>query len=222
MTDQQRIIVAGDSWACGEWGRDLQGRYRPLHLGLQYYLRRAGHSVRVVARGGSGNGEQLQRVQAEARPRDRVVFVQTDPMRDLGIIPGQWRSFHDRYQQGLRDLYRGLSLLPCPVLLVGGNSPVEPELIPPQSPCRVAVGDWVEAMGLQRPCPVIGRQWAYPDCEPPLLEQWERDERQLQEWDHRCRQSGTPEHEWFWPDGRHPNRRAHSWLAARLRALIDP
>lgn len=220
MTNQQRIILAGDSWACGEWGRDLRGRYRPLHLGLQYYLRRRGHLVRVTAESGGTNLTQLERVQARARSGDLVVFVQTDPLRDSAVIPGQWRAFHDQYQQGLQDLYRGLSLLPCPVLLVGGVSPVRTDLIDPESPCRVAVRDWVEAMGLQRPCPVICRAWRYPDCEPELLAQWERDERQLQEWDHRCRQSGTVEREWFWPDGRHPNRRAHSWLAARLRPLI--
>jgi hypothetical protein len=222
MTDQRRIILAGDSWACGEWGRDLQGRYRPLHPGLQYYLRRAGHGVRVVAQGQAGNGEQLERVQAEAQPGDLVVFVQTDPLRDSAVIPGDQVAFLDQYQQGLQALYRALAQLPCPVLLVGGNSPVLTDLIDPGSPCRVAVADWIEELGLDRPCPVICRAWSYPDCEPPLLEQWERDEQQLREWLHRCGQSGTPEHEWFWPDGRHPNRRAHSWLAARLRALMDP
>jgi hypothetical protein len=211
-----RIIVAGDSWACGEWGQDDRGEYGVLHLGLTQCLREQGHSVTVTAWGGSTNWQQLRRVRD---PRaDLVVFVQTDPMRDRAQIPGLWEDYHREYRRGLDLLYQGLAALPCPVLLVGGNTAVAPERVPPG--VRVAVRDWVEALVGHRPLTIMGRSWPYPDCDPPLLSLWEREEQALQEWDHRCRLPGTPEHEWFWPDSRHPNRRAHRWLADRILPLL--
>jgi hypothetical protein len=191
-----------------------------VQAGLGHYLREQGHQVLTVARGSSTNLRQLAHVRREVQPGDCVLFVQTDPMRDLSVIPGDTRAFHREHELGLERLYRGLAQLPCPVLLVGGVRPVEPELIDPESPIRVAVRDWMEALGFQPPGPHLCRAWPYPDCEPELLAQWEQDERRLARWLARARIPGTPEHQWFWPDGRHPNRRAHSWLADRVLELL--
>lgn len=209
-----RIIVAGDSWACGEWGGwDTEQGYRVLDAGVSERLREQGHSVELVAQGGSTNLAQIAAVRREARAGDCVVFVQTDPLRDRGEIPGDLATYRSERRGRMAALYRALAGLPCSVLLVGGNTAVEADLIDPESPVRVAVADWVAELGLTRPTPHLCRAWRYPDCEPPLLELWEGDERRLRLWDQRCRAPGTAEHEWFWPDGRHPNRRAHEWLA---------
>ena len=213
------IVLAGCSWACGEWGLKKHTRYQVKHPGLSRYLQEAGHMVQITAVQGSDNLTQLALAHEQARPDGRVVFVQTDPVRSYyPTVARSHPEFHQQWDHHLQRLYQGLAELPCPTVLVGGNAPVRPALVPGGSQVQVAVEDWVQALVGHRPAATFSRMWSYPDCDRQLLAEWEQEEHQLAEWDRQCRVPGTPEHEWFWPDGRHPNRQAHRWLADLLLA----
>ena len=217
-----RVLLAGCSWACGEWGWNDHNQYRLRHFGLQYYLRRAGHSVQVVAESSSSNSAQLNRIhRALARASfDRVIFIQTDPLRDADSIPTTLAEHTQLEEHLLHTLYQGLAQIDCLVLLVGGNSPVCTDLVPTGS-VRVVETDWVQAMLGYRPYAPIARMWHYTDCAPDLLAWWEQTESARAHFIAQCKQTGTPENEWFWPDGYHPNRKGHRWLADRLLPVLS-
>ena len=67
------------------------------------------------------------------------------------------------------------------------------------------------------PCETLCRTWRYPDCDPGLLAHWEHHEQVLA---HHVRSAWhehtSGEHQWFWPDGAHPNRAAHHRLTHEL------
>lgn len=75
-----KILVAGDSWGVGEWTNGQR-----THLGLEQYLRDAGHDVVNVSRGGWSNLSVLKALEQGLKTNniDCVIWLQTDPMREL-------------------------------------------------------------------------------------------------------------------------------------------
>jgi hypothetical protein len=83
------IMIAGDSWGCGEW-KFHKGNYYPelLHKGLEQYLVDDGHNVINVSKGGISNLDIINRMQKWAgRYRDvaidKVFVFQTEFSRDF-------------------------------------------------------------------------------------------------------------------------------------------
>jgi hypothetical protein len=54
------IIVAGDSWGCGEWMLDQSGTTVMAHGGITQYLREQGHDVINVSQAANSNWQTLQ------------------------------------------------------------------------------------------------------------------------------------------------------------------
>jgi predicted amino acid-binding ACT domain protein len=54
------IIVAGDSWGCGEWVLDQSGTTVMNHGGIAQYLREHGHDVINVSQAANSNWQTLQ------------------------------------------------------------------------------------------------------------------------------------------------------------------
>jgi hypothetical protein len=54
------IIVAGDSWGCGEWILDQSGFTVMAHGGITQYLREQGHDVINVSQAANSNWQTLQ------------------------------------------------------------------------------------------------------------------------------------------------------------------
>jgi len=76
-----KIIIAGDSWGIGEWTDGQR-----THRGLEQYLLDDGHSVINLSRGGMSNMsiiDALEQGLKEHKDADRVIWFQTDPMREL-------------------------------------------------------------------------------------------------------------------------------------------
>lgn len=224
------IMIMGDSWACGEWGgRGTPGGYRLLHPGTELYLREAGHSVRSVAAGGSSNWAQVDRMSPHhpyqrdragphsARDTEVIIWFLTDPIRDTrSPTPGDSEGYFalmDRLMRtSLTDLMR---LYPrCRTLLIGGAAPVPPWVAREFPQFEVVVESLVHWLIPTAPRDLLlGRTWRYPDCGPDLLDHWESCEMNRTQFTWRAEhRRDTPEHQWFWPDGAHPNRLAHRRL----------
>jgi len=214
------IMIMGCSWARGEWGGgDTDQGYRVLHPGTQRYLEQAGHRVVSVAQGGSSNRAQVDRVRPDRiRGIDQIIWFLTDPCRDVPetdiahTLPGY---------QAQRDhlLRRQIDRVPhLPMLLIGGVSAVPAWVADEYPSITVLVPDlrcWL--LPGREPCETLNRAWRYPDCDPALLAHWEQHERTLRLHLTRARhEPDSPEHQWFWPDGRHPNRAAHQRLTDEL------
>jgi hypothetical protein len=226
----------GDSWACGEWGltdpADPSSEFLNHHPGISRYLRDQGHSVQVLAQGGHGNHKQTLQAQ-EHGVQGQIIWFITDPLRDLG--PGDyvaetgsnepWRSLHERVQTVAdyhreRDQLLRVSLARMRdhrIWLVGGNCRI-PDWVNGEFPdYRIITADLTEWL-LGHPGPdAFCRQWMYYDCSADLVDLYHHQERDLRSHLSRARQDTTsPEHQWFWPDGQHPNRQAHLRLTTEL------
>jgi hypothetical protein len=78
-----RILIAGDSWGCGEWA--IFGR-KVAHLGLQTYLTEYGCEVTNVSVGGYSNKDSINSIKNKLISTytcDSIIWFQTDPIRDL-------------------------------------------------------------------------------------------------------------------------------------------
>jgi hypothetical protein len=221
-----KIIIAGDSWACGEWPEKekspagLRGNKLLLHKGITHYLAELGHEVTCLACGGQSNFDQLRTIirwcSTNTLP-NYILFVVTDPLRDAAVVPGNFSEYRFAYNSLLDHLYRELDKLGILTLLVGGVVPVDPGRVP-RSQVRVVCEDWVKMIVGYRPVENLCRSWIYPDADIDLLKYWEQEEQKLNNWLDLCREEGTIEHKYFWPDGRHPNRLSHSFLIDHIRS----
>lgn len=236
------IMIMGDSWALGEWGGAADpGGYRVLHGGTAQYLRELGHRVATVADAGSSNWAQVDRMSPHhayqregqaphwAGGSEVIIWFLTDPLRDCAsldratphTLPELSRLSDQLMRARLTDMAR---LYPDRrLLLVGGVQPV-PAWVAREFPqFRVVVTSllhWLIPRAHPALLPTLCRTWRYGDCAPELLDHWEQVEQfrtsHLWRAEHRA---DSAEHQWFWPDGAHPNRAAHQRLT---RELIRP
>ena len=228
------IMIMGDSWACGEWcGPPDVGRV--LHPGTAQYLREAGHTVRSVAQGGSSNWAQVDRMSPHHRyqrePQDPhsardttvIVWFLTDPIRDTGESPpGSYQDYRTLELDLMRASLRGMARLypHCQMLLIGGVSPV-PAWVAQEFPQFQVVVEsllhWLIPQAPRSLLPVLCRGWQYGAADPAMLDHWEAAEQHRAQFQWRAaHRPDTPEHQWFWPDGAHPNRAAHLRLTQEL------
>jgi hypothetical protein len=208
------FMIMGDSWARGEFNerdRHIQ------HPGTREHLRQAGHRVITVAEEGSSNRAQVTRLLADPRPWHHCVWFLTDPLRDLSgsEIPRDL----DSYRLARRDLLRRQfdRVRHLEIWVVGGVCAV-PEWMCGEYPgLRCVVPDLRRWLMPQAPAvETLCRAWPYPTCEPALLAHWESEERRVAQHRAHALIPGRPEHQWFWPDGTHPNRGAHLRLTQEL------
>ena len=212
MTD---ITIMGDSWACGEW--DLTQTL--VHRGTEQYLIDAGHKITNVAEGGASN--RMQTSSAIDSKSDIILWFLTDPLRDLKRAgwehqPRTLQSYHRRREQLLRTAFKKMNDLP--VWLVGGACAIPDYVETEHQNWKVIVPDMrIWLIPDATPIDTLSRTWPYPDCSEELLTYHEKQEKMLARHFVRCENGvGTNEHKYFWPDGYHPNREAHSGLTKEL------
>jgi hypothetical protein len=87
----KKIIIAGDSWGCGEWYYDFEEKtYGVTHTGLEHYFTDIGFDVINVSEGGSSNANSVSRLENalfkisdDINDTDYIFFITTDATRDL-------------------------------------------------------------------------------------------------------------------------------------------
>ena len=232
-----KIMMMGDSWARGEWGKGSDYRYQVLHPGTRRFLEEAGHSVISVAGEGSSNWAQVDRLQPyHAMQRDRdsgrnladadvVLWFTTDPLRDLRDLkdsqPTTMADFQTRPDSLLRgnmDTLQGI-VGDRPVWIVGGVG-VMPSWVQARHPrWRVIVPDLMRWLVPGSDVSVIhlNRCWRYENCDEELLDYHEKQAQRASNFQWRAEHRlASDEHRYFWPDGSHPNREAHRRLTQEL------
>ena len=142
------IVIMGDSWGCGTWGR-VGTTYTKLSNGVQCYLEDDGHTVYNIATGGGSNASQLEflKLRLSEAPLssiqiDLIIMFYTEGARDhvsgypVVVKPDTtefatwsdyaWRSTWGTtlgHITGLFDMYH------VPFMLIGACSPI-PEHAP--------------------------------------------------------------------------------------------
>jgi len=201
------ICIAGDSWGCGEWGKDSQNKYSVLHHGLEQYLRERGHNVDNFSKGGSSNNESIDTILSNNNVYDYVFWFQTDPLRDLrpyDVFKNKM-SYEELVEIGNNLLDTSYSRLNKPIYCIGGCSKLNLDLMSkyanliPLIPSipemliknfehpAIWQSDWVRVINRQFDLKSIYKLHADKMKQDSL-----RDEKDL-----------------FWPDGGHANRKGH-------------
>lgn len=119
-----KVIIAGDSWGCGEWteaGNEIG------HYGLEQYFKDGGHDVVNTARSNSSNKDSINRLsQVNVQESDIVLWIQSDPLRDLRPFHTLTEDINDSggleqlLDKLLNDSYTKLNQLGYKVNLIGG------------------------------------------------------------------------------------------------------
>ena len=201
------VLIAGDSWGCGEWSVEDGPATRVIHRGLEQFLIDYGCSVTNLSEGGSTNFTQAQKLVLElnhTKP-DVVIWFQTDPMRDLGSLnsdtfPKDLAEMIVAQQQRLDTVYEKLNNLGIPIHCIGGASKLDETLLVKYSNLKPIIPSIIEMFGGTHPVCWIS-SWIQ-------LDSLKFSDKLLSELDEVAATTFLPR-EWFYPDGVHPNREAH-------------
>lgn len=135
------IIIAGDSWGCGEWKVNAN---EILHFGIAEYLKQDGLSVVNLSKGGESNLKTVDRLRdfCFLNPQvEKIIIFQTEWDRDLL----EENDYNKQFCKLLRDqsadltleirgqiltrFYSTLSLISLeqriPIYLIGGLSDID-------------------------------------------------------------------------------------------------
>ena len=79
------ILIAGDSWGCGEWDLLPNGKYCVTHKGIEQYFIDNGDIVTNISIGGGTNQNSVFQLQQQLSNMtfNCIIWFQTDPLRDL-------------------------------------------------------------------------------------------------------------------------------------------
>ena len=126
-----RILISGDSWGCGEWGKDSNNKYKVLHRGLEDYLINDKHIVKNISVAGGSISDTIQNLKKNnINEYDFVIFFQTDPLRNLRPyhkIYEKFLSFNDIIKiqdEILDDSYNLLDNIGIKIYCIGGCSKI--------------------------------------------------------------------------------------------------
>ena len=230
------FLIAGDSWACGEWDQELG----IMHPGLSGYMAESGLSTINIGTPGGSNAGTILRLKTFLKTNPsmlpkRIIVFQTEWVRDCAEDPTlisqrSTESVDDFGTWLVCQFYYRLSELSVkydiPIYLIGG--------------CADTV--WIDQFdkeypGLHIACQSVtnllihGHHRIYQ----PIFNVWGQDPELITQ--HRFKQQFALDEllksldlgesrrdswksctEYFWPDGCHPNRRGHKKLFEFLQA----
>jgi len=222
ISPKNTILIAGDSWGCGEWEGDEEN-YGVSHKGLEHFLTEYGCSVTNVSKGGSSNADSIQRIKdfISTTNVDHIFWFQTNPIRDLRYsdrsydeksLPKTSEEYKIKTKKLLRNTYEFLNQLNVKIHCIGGLARLEkcinkyPNLIP-------LIPSVIEMFGAQEPDFWI-ENWIdakikFSDTFLTELEEMPNPWELLPK-------------KWFYPDGVHPNRHAHYKIFKYILSAKNP
>lgn len=137
-----KILIAGDSWGCGEWSDEHLPFNLSLHNlglthnGLEQYLRDENFIVKNLSEPGCANQIIYRRLYFELKYNpnywDKIIVFQTTPTRDLPWENSKKFSYDDliiTLDTFLNKFYIALNNLNYPIDILGGCSKVNTGLI---------------------------------------------------------------------------------------------
>ena len=221
INEHSKILIIGDSWGCGEWRWSRPGVGGPVHPGLELYLKEYGCDVTNLSVGGSSNSEILDRLNDCIKINnsyDVIIWFQTDPLRDLQpyadnieIFKKDKEDFILVHDELLDSIYAKFNSLNLPIYCLGGTTKLNLELLKKYPNLHPVIPSIIEMFG-----EVHIRIWPSST--------WIKDPQVLKSLSHSLvdylHSECNPKlsQEWFHPDGKHPNRKAHKKI---FEFLID-
>jgi len=200
----EKILIAGDSWALGEWSVD--DPYRIVHSGLEKYLIDYGCKVYNVSKGGNSNRYSIntlkQLIKGIEFDIDKIFWFQTDPMRDLRpytTFPKTLKKYMEYHSVLLDTSYKLLNSLGVTIYCIGGTTKLH-DSIRSYSNLIPVIDSVIELFEVDS-IDIWVSDWIQYDLN--IDEEFLKLLTELPD-----PKSILPK-EWFYPDGIHPNRHAH-------------
>lgn len=209
------IVIAGDSWGCGEWGEHPEKGYSLLHQGIEHYLKNLGlNVVNLSLPGGSNSFATYRLSNFNLTVNDKIIWFQTDPIRDLRPYNTNFTNIIKNYDSFIKEqnslldsTYKKLNDLNISICCIGGCSKLNLVLLQKYNNLIPLIPSAI--------------QFFYPDYNHPDI--W------TSEWinyitanctldfiePQKLKQDLLYENEYsefFYPDGKHMNRKAHKVL----------
>jgi len=85
------IIIAGDSWGCGEWSLEVE----ITHTGLEQYLQDDGYKVINISHGGSSNDDVYKQLSNCLYILSCVTKI--SEVKNIFVFQTEWHRDHHRY-----------------------------------------------------------------------------------------------------------------------------
>ena len=222
-----KILIAGDSWGCGEWGWDDDGNYGLIHEGLAHFLSTQ-HTVVNVSKAGASNKEAIELLSQQLtldNSFDFIFWFQTDPLRDArpySFFKQKILSFEALMELQLDLLlaaYTRLNNLKIPVYCLGGASLLKTEYFDNYSNLTPIVPSVTNL--------ILGKSYDHPEI---WFSEWLKLIKKQFDLDslnklysEKLKQNELLDNhrDLFYPDGYHPNRIAHEILYNYLRKELE-
>lgn len=232
-----QILIAGDSWGCGEWNVECT---QVLHPGLEFYLARDGHTVTNISKGGCSNLDSIFRISSwlerfNSQPIDIVFIFQTEYTRDYKHFKDtdNWQisSLQELADMWIERMYYRLSELAqehqFKVYIIGGCSDTKffDDMQKDYPNCNIACQSLTNLLIKNNPyikTPV--HSW-YTSSTEYLIEKIKAITKNTAEIVDELnrgfeRESLLREYpNLFYPDGKHPNRLGHQKLHEFLKTI---
>ena len=125
-----KILIAGDSWAMGEWTPEWKEGGNPIiHKGLEQYLLDDGHTVINTANPGDGPNIILASIKEYYKQKfDKVFVFLTEPHRDIPedkfwFKDWTYEQYYNRHKKLLRNFVSNLADLDIgQIVLIGASA----------------------------------------------------------------------------------------------------
>lgn len=223
------ILICGDSWGRGEWNVECT---EILHPGLELYLRDDGHTVINLSKGACSNLDCIYRINLWFErfndiKVDTIIIFQTEYTRDikhaedndwnvntLAELSSLWIArFYYRLQE-IAEKHK------CKIKIIGGCSDTDffDDMENDHPGCEIVCQSLVSLIIEDNPRPEIPVfSWYAKDSEK-VLQKIKKNITNTEELilainqglDREWALRANPE--WFYPDGKHPNRHGHRKL----------
>ncbi len=230
-----QILIAGDSWSCGEWMfNDATQKLGIVHKGLEYYIKNDRGNVANISIGGSSNLDSINRIKSwlERFPNsvEKIFVFQTEYNRDFKfckLLPEELLNItklSDVASRWIARFYMRLSEIAvdhnCKIYIIGGASDT----------------DWFDNMDADHPgCQIACQSLTNLICNnnhrisDPVYSWYSKDSAELisilknkgcdpeeilneiaKGFERENQLRSNPKY--FYPDGIHPNRDGHKIL----------
>lgn len=157
-----KILIAGDSWGCGEWSTDGN----VVHTGLQTFLEMKGYTVVNVSKGGVSNKYIIDKLKNKLSEKyDHIFFIQSDPLRDIevSVYDTKWFKDYDDLisltKKLLDDTYKSLNNIAVPIYCIGGCFKIDLNIIEKYENLNPVIPSMIELLGYESPNLWMSREW---------------------------------------------------------------
>jgi hypothetical protein len=225
INKNSHIIIAGDSWGCGEWDWPNWPDTVPIeisHKGLEQYLIDFGCNVKNFSSGGASNLLACNSILPESvlyrhslNISPIIIWFQTDPFRDFGYFgyPADYLEIFkepkDKFFKIHDDLldmtYARLNILRIPIYCIGGFSKLNLKLMKKYSYLVPVIPSVIEFLTDSTHSPTYSDWINLTDPSGNKVLSHDLVDFLYSEglkWE-------LLDKQWFWPDPFHPNRAGH-------------